>query len=94
MNFNLKLVGTYLYHFDIFCTLIYIHIFNFQNLYKKMKGETKKVQAIERRERFQTGGGSAAMPSNSVSNELLNTLLIDQQPLTGIEDDDHLDSGK
>ena len=54
----------------------------------------KKRNAEARRERFTTGGGPP--PSKDKTDELadlLTGIMEDQQPLDGIPDDDHLDSG-
>ena len=55
-----------------------------------MKLETKKENARERKEKFKTGGG----PPVTSTNSLADSLLENQQPLTGVLDDNHLDSGK
>ena len=54
----------------------------------------QKRNAEARRERFTTGGGPP--PSKDKTDELadlLTGIIEDQQPLDGIPDDDHLDSG-
>lgn len=53
-----------------------------------MKLKRKKEKARERKERYKTGGGPPVI-STSV---LTDSLLENQQPLSGIMDDDHIDS--
>ncbi|CAL8331129.1 unnamed protein product [Arctogadus glacialis] len=65
-----------------------------QTLWKNIKLDLKKRNAEARRERFTTGGGPP--PSKDKTDELadlLTGIMEDQQPLDGIPDDDHLDSG-
>ncbi|KAJ8270582.1 hypothetical protein GJAV_G00116750 [Gymnothorax javanicus] len=65
-----------------------------QTLWKNIKLDLKKRNAEARRERFTTGGGPP--PSKDQTDELadlLTGIIEDQQPLDGIPDDDHLDSG-
>ena len=56
-----------------------------------MKMSRKKTLARERRVKFVTGGG----PSQQISKpSLTDSLISDQQPLSGVYDDDHLASGE
>lgn len=61
-----------------------------------MKFQTKKSMAADRRERFMTGGGVPTLSLSSTSSvgDLAGSLLTNQQPLEGINDDDHIGSGR
>ena len=49
--------------------------------------------AKERRERFQTGGGSLSTKDGmSSSTSIISGVCQNQMPLSGIFDDDHVDS--
>ena len=51
--------------------------------------------ASERKERFKTGGGPIQKPetSNTIT-DAVRSVLGQQMPLQGVDDDDHVDSGK
>jgi len=49
--------------------------------------------ATERREKFQTGGGPPRAERPSTTADAVRSIIDQQMPLEGIDDDDHLDSG-
>lgn len=70
-------------------------MFKIQNLWRNLKAQTKRVIAAERKERFTTGGGPISNEAGKVGStcEAVRSLLGSQEPLTKVNDDDHMDSG-